>query len=320
MESIPVFLSILTAIVIIACTYIWIRRKILISSDDKVVVITGCDSGFGKLATEVLAQSGFTVYATCLTENGMKDLCAKKCERIVPVRCDVTKDADVENLRKIVMASGRPLWALINNAGVIEPGLVDWMDMKSFQFCMEVNYFGVVRVTKAFLDPIKRSRGRIINVGSVAGFISAQAMSAYNGSKFAVRAFTEALRYEMLSWDVEVSLIEPSFMKTPLLKTGTDRLDALWRSLDENKMQEYGKSFYDDIVKTSEQMHVVSGDPMIVVESMKHAVMATYPRHTYKCGVDAPILYCISIMPIYIQLAILKLVMGVSIPKIRVKY
>lgn len=162
-----------------------LRRKLNLSNKGSlVVVITGCDSGFGAMTAEDLQRDGFRVVAACLTDKGVDSIRNKVT---LAVRCDVTSDADIESLRKSVEAllldNAWTLWAIINNAGIGLSGYLDWTSMSVFRRVMEVNYFAVVAVSKAFLPLLKKSRGsRIINIGSMAGHTGAPSLSAYAGT------------------------------------------------------------------------------------------------------------------------------------------
>jgi dehydrogenase/reductase SDR family protein 9 len=116
-----------------------------------VVLITGCDTGFGLLATSQLSKAGYKVIAACLTTEGCATI--DEISGAVSVLCDVTKESDIRNLALTAetMLAGDDqlrLWAVINNAGIAPLGYVDWMAMESVRRVMEVNYFGLVSVTK----------------------------------------------------------------------------------------------------------------------------------------------------------------------------
>lgn len=181
----------------------------------QVVVITGCDSGFGEISSRQLQKLGFHVVSVCLTDDGAARL---KDSVSMTVVADVTNDADIRNLVGIVdaylLASKTKLWGVVCNAGIGNAGAVDWMSTESFRKVIEVNFFGVVNVTKALLPLLKKNKGsRIINLSSVAGFLSAPMMAAYDASKHAVEGYAKALRAEMKAWNIHVSNVNPGFMK-----------------------------------------------------------------------------------------------------------
>lgn len=150
-----------------------------------VVVVTGCDTGFGRMACEALAKEGYFVVATCLTKAGCDEI-ASKVQKVV--MCDVTKSEDVLNLvaecQLVVNSINGRLYGLVNNAGVGIFGLIDYMSMDSIRFMMEVNYFGLVSVTKALLPMLKRSSPgcRIVSISSVAGLMESSLFGPYAGA------------------------------------------------------------------------------------------------------------------------------------------
>jgi NAD(P)-dependent dehydrogenase (short-subunit alcohol dehydrogenase family) len=151
-------------------------------------------------------HSRWKVYAGCVTAKGVSELKGRSSvlSRIVPVMMDVTNGRDVAAVVEAIAKDGG-LFALVNNAGIGQGAVVDWMSMEGYRAIMEVNFFGLVSVTKACLPLLKASKGRIVNVTSIAGiFPGAPQMSAYSASKHAAEAFSSSLRYEMMGWGVKV--------------------------------------------------------------------------------------------------------------------
>ena len=142
-----------------------------------VVVITGCDSGFGLLACSRLAKEGVKVVAACLTSEGCKRV-NEDSKTVKAVQCDVTNENDVDRLvaeTQKLLANDKELclWAVVNNAGIAPLGYCDWLSLSTFRLAMDVNYFGLITVTKAFLPLLKQTKySRIINLSSIAGITS----------------------------------------------------------------------------------------------------------------------------------------------------
>lgn len=106
------------------------------------------------------------------------------------------------------------LWAVVNNAGIAVVGCIDWMSMDIISKMMNVNYLGMVSITKAFLPLLKQTKySRIINISSMAGIVTSPRMAAYSASKHAVEGFSNVLRLELLPWNIFVCNINPSYMK-----------------------------------------------------------------------------------------------------------
>jgi len=225
------------------------------SNKELAIIITGCDSGFGLDTSIKLANRGFTVFAGCYSDNNTCQFESNK--NIIAFKMDVTDKKDVAFAASKVSSwlnndvkgcddRTRVLHGLINNAGTGAPGLIDWNDLSVFRNVMEVNYFAMIQVTKAFL-PILKSQScngiyfnsRVINIVSVAGLVPLNA--PYSGSKYAAEAFSNVLRQELKSFDISVVTLNPSFHKSPL----TDRMEPLFlekiQNLDPELKKQYGE-------------------------------------------------------------------------------
>ena len=136
----------------------------MLPTGDKAVVVTGCDSGFGLRLALDLCEQGVQVFAACLSldSDGAKHLLSLQSPLMCVVKCDVTSDADVTDLRNCVersLETERVLWAVVNNAGVNFTGDVELTTVELFKWVADVNYMGVVRVTKSFLPLIRKCKG-----------------------------------------------------------------------------------------------------------------------------------------------------------------
>jgi len=150
----------------------------------RAILITGCDSGIGHDLALELVGKGWRVYAGCLTPEGMTALQTKAAGStgtMVAVAMDVTKRVDIERVvKKIADECPKTLFAVVNNAGVDEGGLVDWTSEETYRKLMDVNFFAMIAVCKACLPLLKESKGWIVNVTSIAGiFLGMPFMSAY---------------------------------------------------------------------------------------------------------------------------------------------
>lgn len=191
------------------------KSKANIDPKEHVVVITGCDSGFGNMAALQLTRLKFRVVAGTLTEEACT---AMKSEVALAVQCDVTKKDDiirfVKETEAYCVAHKYKVWAVVNNAGIGPGGCMDWYSMDLYRKLLEVNLFGLIAITKAFLPLLKRSPGaRYINISSLAGILGGSKMTAYCASKHAVEGFAKCLRVEMVPWGLHVCNINPGFMK-----------------------------------------------------------------------------------------------------------
>jgi len=149
--------------------YRW-SRKTYISPVKKAVLITGCDSGFGHLAAKILDQYGFCVFAGCSFPKGVgaQKLYTSSSKRLRILRLDVTKDEDIEAAIEEIKECDLELWAVVNNAGIVDCGYIEWSNIiERMNKILDVNFFGAVKITKACLPLIRKSSGRIVFVSSV---------------------------------------------------------------------------------------------------------------------------------------------------------
>jgi len=139
------------------------------------------------------------------------------------------------------------LWAVVNNAGICDLGLIEWATVEEMKQVVEVNFWGTVLVTKAFLPLLKRTKGRIVNVASSWGRVCVPGVMAYCVSKYAVQAFCDSLRREVKPFGVTVHIIEPGMFKTNITdrKRNVQHLERLWDNLDGETKESYGAEFYE---------------------------------------------------------------------------
>lgn len=196
----------------------------------KNVVITGSSSGFGNLTTLLLARKGYKVWATMRnteTKNASKKeellaLAQKEDLNISVIELDVTKDASVKNAIRAIIREDNRIDHLINNAGYMFVGITEAYSIAQAKAQFETNFFGVLRMVKAVAPHMRKQKeGLIVNVTSIAGRLTFPYFGIYCASKHAVEAYSQALRYELAPWGVEVSLVEPGpFGGTNLLYSG----------------------------------------------------------------------------------------------------
>ncbi|XP_028290927.1 D-beta-hydroxybutyrate dehydrogenase, mitochondrial isoform X1 [Gouania willdenowi] len=225
--------------------------------NNKAVLVTGCDCGFGHELAKHLHKMGFTVFAGCYLKDkggeGAKDLEDFHSERMKVLQLDVCSDDQVnkavELIRNHLQDSQRGLWAVVNNAGVSTFGEVEFTSMDTYRQVSEVNLWGTIRVTKAVLPLIRRAKGRVVNLASMYGRMGNVMRSPYCVSKYGVEAFSDCLRYEMKSWGVKVSVIEPAnfIVATGILTRDIVAATAekLWSEAPAGVKEDYGKIHFD---------------------------------------------------------------------------
>ena len=177
------------------------------TAPQKAVLVTGANSGIGRNIADRLAAEGYFVYAGARKKDDIETLSA--VENMQGVRLDVTIQTDIDAAVELVKAGGRGLYAVVNNAGVVVMGLLAETDESELDFLFDVNVYGPYRMVKAFAPLLIESKGRVVNISSMAGIMSPPAYGVYSMSKHAIEAFTDTLAYELGTVGVGVSAIEP---------------------------------------------------------------------------------------------------------------
>ncbi|KAF3843050.1 hypothetical protein F7725_001899 [Dissostichus mawsoni] len=260
------------------CIYRWYKgSRRVTKKEDKYVYITGCDSGFGHLLARHLDKQGFNVIAACYTEKGEEELKKITSDRLATLHLDV--------------ADSKSLWAVVNNAGIALPsGPTDWMTIYDYKNMLAVNLCGVIDVTLSVLPLIKKAKGRVVNVASVFGRVSAFG-GPYCVSKFGVESFNDSLRLNMAPFGIKVACIEPGFFKTNVTDTVAmkNNLRQLWDRLPQDVKEDYGPDYLQASIDMLEQRFnmLTDGNLMKVVYCMEHAISAVYPQTRYSAGWDA---------------------------------
>jgi len=190
----------------------------------KKVVITGVSTGIGYSSAKILCNAGYTVYGSVRKSEDAERILAKLGNNFHPLILDVTDSNaildSVEKVRRDLKPS-ECIAGLVNNAGIALGGPVTLIDEEIFRKQFEVNFFGLINVTKAYLPLLgankgSHNQGKIINISSISGKRSYPFIAPYTASKFAVEAFSDSLRRELMMYGVDVILIEPGPIKTAI--------------------------------------------------------------------------------------------------------
>jgi NAD(P)-dependent dehydrogenase (short-subunit alcohol dehydrogenase family) len=249
------------------------------------VVITGASTGIGEACALHLDKLGYRVFAGIRKAADGESLRRRASARLVPVRLDISDETEVgEAARNVTEAlSGGGLAGLVNNAGIVVGGTLEFLPLEALRHQLEVNVIGQIAVTQAFLPSLRKARGRIVNIGSVSGLISAPFSGAYSASKFALEALTDSLRLELRPWKIHVSIVEPGYIQTPIVSKSLAAAEALRAQLPEEALQLYGASLR--AVRESTEREAAKAAPTeVVVKAVVHALAARRPSTRYVVG------------------------------------
>ena len=180
----------------------------------KAVLITGCSSGIGRATAELMAARGHRVYATARKLEAIADLADRGCRTLA---LDVTDEQSMRSAVAAVEEAEGAVGVLVNNAGYSQSGAVETLDLDDVRRQFETNVFGLIRMCQLVLPGMRRQRsGRIMNLSSMGGKLTFPGGGAYHATKHAVEAISDALRFEVKGFGVDVVVIEPGSDQDPV--------------------------------------------------------------------------------------------------------
>ena len=183
------------------------------------VFITGASSGIGAALSLEFAREGADVVLAARRRDRLESVAAEVGaigRRVVVAECDVTREGDLERAAAAGRAAFGKLDVVVANAGFGVTGLLERLSLDDYRRQLETNVFGVLRTVYATLDDLKKTRGRLVVIGSVSGHVAVAGSSPYSMSKFAVRALADSLGYELAEHGVSVTLISPGFVESEI--------------------------------------------------------------------------------------------------------
>lgn len=246
----------------------------------RVILITGASSGIGYDAAVILAKQGHKVYGAARRVELMEPL---RELGIVPLRLDITDDASIEACVKTIIETEGRIDVLVNNAGYGYLGAIENVPMTEARRQLEVNLFGLARLTQLVLPHMRAQHfGRIINTSSIAGKGVILFGGWYNVSKFSVEAFSDALRMETKPFGIDVCIIEPSAIKTAW---GIIAADNLEKSSRGTAYEQTGLNMAG-FLRRMYTGNLLSG-PQVIAKAISRAVNARCPRARYRAGFGA---------------------------------
>ncbi len=248
------------------------------------IVVTGASSGIGRKIAQTLVSRGFRVFGSVRKPSDGKAVEAELGENFVPLIFDVTdrEAIDAAAIQVEDALKGEKLAGLINNAGISVVGAIQTLSPDEFQNQFDVNLMGVFHCTQAFLNILgaDTSRigdaGKIINISSVFGDFAMPFFGAYNMSKFGLEGFSEALRRELMLFGIDVVVIAPGPIKTPI-----------WEKFDTDKLtKRSANSAYKEplerMVSLSKQMELSGLPPEVIANRVVSVLQGNKPKTRYK--------------------------------------
>jgi NAD(P)-dependent dehydrogenase (short-subunit alcohol dehydrogenase family) len=190
----------------------------------RAVLITGCSTGIGRATAEHLADKGWTVYATARRPESIEDLRAKGCKTLA---LDVTDEASMQDAVRQVEAAEGAVGVLVNNAGYSQSGAVESVKLDDVRAQFETNVFGLIRMCQLVLPKMREQGwGKIVNLSSMGGKLTFPGGGIYHATKHAVEALSDALRFEVRGFGVDVIVIEPGLIRTQFADAAVSKIET----------------------------------------------------------------------------------------------
>src|SRR3954463_15666556 len=265
----------------------------------RACLVTGASTGIGEACTRRLDAAGWQVFAGVRREADAARLRQGASARLHPVTIDVTDAASIAAAAtEVRSAAGGGLAGLVNNAGVALAAPLEYLPIDELRRLIDVNVIGQIAVTQAFLPLLRASRppARIVLMGSIGGRATTPFLGAYSASKYALEAMADALRMELQPWSIEVAIVEPGSIATPIWSKGAEKGASIATRLPAEALARYGAAL--------EALRYAAGDagrrglpPDAVAKVVEHALSSARPKTRYLVGTDAKIRARTAILP-----------------------
>ncbi|HLM08873.1 MAG TPA: oxidoreductase [Thermoleophilaceae bacterium] len=245
------------------------------------VLITGCSTGIGRATAERLARGGHVVYATARRLDAVDDLKGAGCRTLA---LDVTSEESMRAAVAAVEEAEGAVGALVNNAGYSQSGAVETVPIDDLRRQFETNVFGLARMCQLVLPGMRRQGyGRIVNVSSMGGKLTFPGGGVYHATKYAVEALSDALRFEVKGFGVDVVVIEPGLIKTHFAETVVSEIpddDGPYGSFNSAVAAATAGAYEGPFGK-------LGGGPETVAKTIERAITARRPRTRYRVTASA---------------------------------
>jgi NAD(P)-dependent dehydrogenase (short-subunit alcohol dehydrogenase family) len=252
----------------------------------RAVLITGCSSGIGHATALRLVRDGWTVYATARRVETLDELARAGCKTLA---LDVTDEASMQAAVDAVVAEHGAVGVLVNNAGYSQSGAVETVPIDEVRRQFETNVFGLIRMCQLVLPGMRVQRwGRIVNLGSMGGRLTFPGGGIYHATKYALEAISDALRFEVRGFGVDVILVEPGLIVTRFGETASA---SVQRVAGDGPYAEFNRS----VAETTEgaykgPMAKLGGPPEKVADTIAGALTAKKPKARYPVTPSAHLL------------------------------
>jgi NADP-dependent 3-hydroxy acid dehydrogenase YdfG len=257
-----------------------------VADPSKAVLITGCSSGIGHATAARLAERGWKVYATARRPETLAELAALGCETLA---LDVTDEGSMQAAVDAVSQAQGAVGVLINNAGYSQSGAVETVPMDQARRQFETNVFGLLRLTQLVLPGMRAQRwGKVVNISSMGGRLTFPGGGLYHATKYSVEAISDALRFEVRGFGVDVIVIEPGLIITNFGEVASASVTDAANGGDyadfNRKVAELTEGAYKG------PMAKLGAGPEAVAKTIERAISTRHPRARYRVTASAKLM------------------------------
>jgi NAD(P)-dependent dehydrogenase (short-subunit alcohol dehydrogenase family) len=254
------------------------------AEESRTVLITGCSSGIGRETSRHLAGKGWRVYATARRPESIEELKTEGCETLA---CDVTDQASMSACVSAVEEAAGSVDVLVNNAGYSQSGAIEEVPIEAVRRQFETNVFGLMRMCQLVLPGMRaQGWGRIVNVSSMGGKLTFPGGGVYHATKHAVEALSDALRFEVAGFGVDVVVIEPGLIKTGFAEAAVGSMASELPT--DGPYAEFNTAVGRETASVYEgPLARLGSGPEAVARKIERAISARRPRTRYKVTASA---------------------------------
>lgn len=258
------------------------------SAPARAVLVTGCSSGIGRATAERLARAGWTVYATARRVEAIADLEVAGCR---PLALDVDDETSMRAAVEAIEAEHGAVGVLINNAGYSQSGAIESVAIEDVRRQFETNVFGLVRLTQLVLPKMRAQRwGKIVNVSSMGANFTFPGGGFYHATKYAVEAVSDALRFEVKGFGIDVVIIQPGIIKSGFGDAAVASLDGA--QAGDGPYDAFNARVAQATTDAYEKgpLARLGGDPDAVAKAIEKAITTGRPKIRYRVTPSAHLL------------------------------
>ena len=280
-------------------------------NEARSVLISGASSGIGRATALRLDQAGYRVFAGYRREADAESLRAEASDRLTPVRLDVTDSGQIAAAVALVSDAtdeGRTFAAVVGNAGILSVCPTAYIPIDRFRAVIEVNLIGHLGLIQACMPMLRRGRGRIVSITSANANLSLPYSAAYSAAKVGANFMLHALRRELRSIGIRVSIVEPGFIETPIWDDILETIDRNMADLDAETRTEFTETMarVQSIVRA---MRPHAFRVQAVAEVVRKAIEARRPRRQYSVGRLSLLARTVPLFPLWTQDLVTRLIL-----------